>query len=192
MAKAAKKVRAFDKWRAKKKFEAVAPEIFDSMPIGPIFAADAEKLPGRTIETTLSKLANSNQHHIKVLLEVIGNDGFTAKTAVKSVELSRAYISSQTNPGSDTVENVFSVETKDGRKTRFKTIMFTRGKTHTRQRKALRELARETIEKAAEKADYGRLVQEVVFGKLGSLVFNKGKSITPLGRVEIRKLELLK
>lgn len=192
MAKQAKKGKSVDKWKLKKRFEVVAPDIFNNVPIGPIFANEAEGLPGRTVETTLSKLVNSNQHHIKVLLLVTGTQGFNALTTVKSVELSRAYVSSQTNPGSDVIENVFNFKTSDGKNVRLKTLMFTRGKSHSDQKKALRKLAEETAIASAEKLDYDHLVQEVVFGKIGSLIYNQGKKILPLGRVEIRKLELLK
>jgi small subunit ribosomal protein S3Ae len=191
MAKAAKRTKTVDKWKAKKKYEVASPEIFNSVPIGPIFANEPETLMGRTVETTLSKLVNSNQHHIKLNLEVTGTQGFTALTKVKSVELSRAYVSSQTNPGGDIIENIFTIRTKDGEGVKIKTLMFTRQKIHSAQKKDLRKLAEDTISSSAERLDYDHLVQEVVFGKLGSLIFNKGKTIVPLGRVEIRKLELI-
>lgn len=191
MARPAKKGKAIDTWKTKKRYEVVAPDIFNSTLIGPIFAKEAKDLEGRVVETALSKLVNSNQHHIKVDLLVVGTQGFNALTAVKSVELSRAYVSSQTSPGANIIEHVFEAETQDGKKVRFKTLMFTRGKVHTEQRKALRKLAEDTIKQACTRLDYDHLVQEVVFGKLGSQIFNRGKKIVPLGRVEIRKLELL-
>ena len=191
MAKPAKKGKTVDKWKTKKRFEVVAPDVFNNAPIGPIFAKEAADLKGRTVNTTLSKLVNSNQHHIKVKLQVIDTQGFTALTLVKGVELARAYLSSHTSPGTDTVENIFTIKTTDGKKVRLKTIMFTKRKSHSDQRKALRKLVEEILQASAEKLDYDRLVQEVVFGKLGSLIFNRGKSIVPLGRVEVRKLELL-
>jgi len=191
MAKPVKKGKTVDKWKTKKRFEVVAPEMFNNTPIGPIFAKEASDLKGRTVNTTLSKLVNSNQHHIKVKLQVVGTQGFTVLTIVRGVELARAYISSHTRLGSDTVENIFTLKTVDGKKVRLKTIMFTKGKSHSDQRKTLRKLVEEILHASAEKLDYDRLVQEVVFGKLGSLIFNRGKRIVPLGRVEVRKLELL-
>lgn len=191
MARQVKKTKSVDKWKLKKKFEVIAPDTFNNVAIGPIFAKEAEEIVGRRVETTLSKLVNSNQHHVKLFLRVTGNNGFNAQTTVDSVELSRAYLSSQTNPGSNIIENVFELKTSDGKKARVKTIMFTRGKIHADQKKALRKLAEETIAAAGEQTDYEHLVQEVVFGKLGSLLFGKGKKVAPLGRVEIKKLELL-
>ncbi len=189
MAKPAKKV--LDKWKAKKKFEVIAPDIFNNTPIGPIFANEAKDLEGRIVETTLSKLVNSNQHHVKVRLKILGTQGFNAVTLVKEVELSRAYLSSQTTPGIDIIEDVFSAETQDGKNVRFKIILFTKGKAHSEQKKALRLLARESITSSAGRMEYPHLVQEVVFGKLGSQVFNRGKKIVPMGRIEVRKFELL-
>jgi len=192
MAKPVKKSKAVDKWKMKKKFEVLAPDIFNNVPIGPIFADTEEAVIGRTIETTMSKLVNSNQHHIKVLLQVIGTRGFQALTEVKEVELSRAYVSSQANPGLDIIENVFSVKSKDGKGVRLKTLMFTRRKAHAAQKNALRLIAEDVIKSSAERLDYSHIVQEVVFGKIGSHIFNRGKKIVPLGRVEIRKLELVR
>ncbi len=191
MARAAKKGKAVDKWKAKKRFEVLAPDYFNNTPIGPIFTKEAESLKGRTVNTTLSKLVNSNQHHIKIKLQIVGTRGFSALTRVKEMELSRAYVSSHTNPGTDTVESVFKVKTSDGQTVRVKTILFTKKKAHSDQKKALRKLVEEMVSASAEKLDYDRFVQEVVFGKIGSLVFNRGKRVVPLGRVEVRKLELL-
>jgi|GEM_PF-529538 len=184
--------KSVDKWKLKKKYEVVAPDIFNNVPIGPIFGESDEAIVGRTVETTMSKLVNSNQHHIKVFLQITGAKGFQALTEVKEVELSRAYVSSQANPGSNIIENVFVVKTTDGKTARVKTIMFTRRKTHAEQRKSLRVITQDAINHAAQRLDYSHLVQEVVFGKIGSQIFNRGKKITPLGRVEVRKLELLK
>jgi small subunit ribosomal protein S3Ae len=191
MARPAKKGKSVDTWKLKKKYEVIAPDIFNNTPIGSIYAKDAEMLTGRTVETSLSTLVNSNQHHIKVILFVTGTQGFNAMTTVKTVELSRAYVSSQTNPGNDVIENIFKTKTKDGKNVRLKTIMFTRGKTHAAQKTALRKLAEEVILETTTAQDYDKIVQEVVFGKIGSLIFGKAKKIVPLGRVEIRKLELL-
>jgi small subunit ribosomal protein S3Ae len=192
MAKPVKKSKAVDKWKMKKNSEVLAPDIFNNVPIGPIFADTEEAVIDRTIETTMSKLVNSNQHHIKVMLQVIGTRGFQALTEVKEVELSRAYVSSQANPGLDIIENVFSVKSKDGRGVRLKTLMFTRSKVHAAQKNALRLIAEDVIKSSAERLDYSHIVQEVVFGKIGSHIFNRGKKIVPLGRVEIRKLELVR
>ena len=191
MAKKVKKAKTIDAWKLKKKYEVIAPEIFNNVSLGPIFAKEPENLVGRTVETSLSTLVNSNQHHIKVNLMVTGNQGFSATTMVKSVELSRAYVSSQTNPGNNVIENIIKIKTKDGKHARIKTLMFTRGKAHSDQKKALRKLAEQMINDVSASSDYDQMVQEVVFGKLGSLIFGKGKKIAPLGRVEVRKLELL-
>jgi small subunit ribosomal protein S3Ae len=192
MAKAAKKGKSVDTWKLKKKYEVIAPDIFNNVPLGPIFAKEPEQLIGRSVETSLSSLVNSNQHHIRVTLIVTGTEGFNATTSVKSVELARSYITSQTNPGSDVIENIFRTKTMDGRAIRVKTLMFTRTKAHSGQKKTLRAIAEGLISDVAANQEYDRFVQETVFGKLGSLIFNKGKNVVPLGRVEIRKIELIK
>lgn len=191
MAKPVKKGKAVDKWKAKKKYEVLAPDIFNNVPIGPIFADEENVLEGRLVETTLSKLVNSNQHHIKVKLRVVGTNGFNALTAVKSVNLSRAYIASQTTPGIDIIEDSFVTTTQDGKKVRVKTIIFTKRKAHKEQKTALRKLIQELAIATATRLNYDHFVQEVVFGKIGSQIFNKGKKIMPLGRVEIRSMVLL-
>jgi len=191
MAKPVKKSKAVDKWKLKKQFEVIAPDIFNNVTIGYVFAEEVESLTGRTVEATLSKLVNSNQHHIKVQFTITGTKGFTAQTMVKSVDISRAYLSSQANPGSDVIESVFRVKTRDGKDVVVKTIMFTKRKIHDEQKKALRRLTEESVNSSAEKLDYDRFVQEVVFGKIGSQIFNKGKKVVPLGRVEVRKMQLV-
>jgi small subunit ribosomal protein S3Ae len=185
------KSKAVDKWKLKKKIDVVAPDIFNNVVIGPIFAEEPESVIGRTVETTLSKLVNSNQHHIKIMLKVVGLKGFTAQTVVKAIEISRAYISSQVSPGTDVIEGIFVVKTTDNKRVRIKTLMFTRRKSHASQKTELRSLTEEAIKSSSDRLDYDHFVQEVVFGKVGSQIFNKGKRVIPLGRVEIRKLELM-
>jgi len=191
MAKPVKKTKAVDKWKLKKQFEVVAPDIFNNVAIGPVYSNEAEGLIGRNVETTLSKLVNSNQHHVKLKLIITGTKGFTAQTSVKSVEISRAYISSQATPGTDVLDSSLKTKTKDGKTVVVKTVMFTRKKAHADQKRSLRKLVDESIISSAQRLDYDRLVQEVVFGKIGSQIFNKGKKIIPLGRVEVRKMQLL-
>ena len=182
--------KSVDKWKLKKKYDVIAPDIFNNVQIGPIFANDDNAVIGRVIDTALSKLVNSNQHHVKVVLKVVGVKGFQALTSVKEVELSRAYVSAQANPGSDIIEDAIDAKTSDGKGVRVKTLMFTHRKAHADQKKALRIIAKEAITSAAQRLDYDHFVQEIVFGKIGSQIFNKGKKVVPLGRVEIRKLEL--
>ncbi len=191
MARQVRRSKAIDKWKLKKKYEVIAPDIFGNVSVGYIFSREEASLIGRTIETTMSKLTDSNQHHIKVGLRVIGTKGFTALTEVYEVALSRAYISSHTTQGVDIVEDIFDLETQDKKRIRVKVLIFTRQKIHNSQKRLLRQMARETISQIAQKATYDKVVQETVFGKLGSILFNKGRKIVPLGRVEIKNLELL-
>jgi len=180
-----------DKWKLKKKYEVVAPDIFDNAIVGTIVATDPETLRGRMVETTLSKLVNSNQHHIKILLRVTEASGFKALTKVVGTELSRAYIGSQIHGGSDLIEDVFKVKTRDGDTVRIKLIISTRRKAHDSQKSEVRKLAEDILTGIAVRSTFDQVVQEVVFGKAGSQIFNKGKKIIPLGRAEIRKMELL-
>lgn len=190
MAKPKRAAKAMDKWKMKKRFEVLAPDIFNRVPIGPVFADEGKSLLGRKVETTLSKLVNSSQHHIKVMLRVVDVSGFNALTQIDSVELSRSYISSHISSGTNIIDYVFVVKTKDGKGMRCKLVIFARKGVHDDQRKQLRRLAEKIVRTEAEKNTYDQLVQELVFGKLGSQIFNKGKKIAPLGRVEIHKAEL--
>jgi small subunit ribosomal protein S3Ae len=184
--------RSVDKWKLKKQFDVIAPDVFNNVRVGAIVANDAEKLVGRRVDTTLSKLVSSNQHHIKLKLRVSGIDGFNANTKVDEVELSGAYISSQIYGGADIIEYVFRTKVKSEEEVRIKLVMFSRKKIHSDQRKALRRLAEEIINEAAVKDSFDQFIQEAVFGKIGSQIFNRGKKIVPLGRVEIRMIELIR
>jgi small subunit ribosomal protein S3Ae len=191
MAKPKKAAKAMDKWKMKKRFEVLAPDIFNKVSIGPIFADEGKNLLGRTVETTLSKLVNSNQHHIKVMLRVVDVSGFNALTQIDSVELSRSYLSSHISPGTNIIDYIFVVKTKDGKNAKCKLVVFTRRGVHEEQKKQLRKLAEKIVRSEGEKNTYDQLMQELVFGKLGSQIFNKGKKIVPLGRVEIYKAGLV-
>jgi len=181
-----------DKWKLKKMYDVIAPDIFNNVIVGTIVATDPETLKGRTINATLSKLVNSNQHHIQVKLRVTEVSGFKAMTKIDGMELSRAYIGSQIFGGSDLIEYVFKVETQDGETVRVKMIISTRRKAHDAQKKQVRKIAEEILAKTASRSSVDQLIQEIIFGKAGSQIFNKGKKIMPLGRAEIRRAEVLK
>ncbi|MBN2517608.1 MAG: hypothetical protein JXB14_02080 [Candidatus Altiarchaeota archaeon] len=189
--KAVKSTKAIDKWKLKKTFEVIAPEIFNKVPVGPVVVNEGKDLIGRIIETTLSKLVNSNQHHIRIKLIVESISGFQAFTKVKSVDVSRTYMGSHVSEGIDIIDLIFPATTKDKRRFKIKIALFTRRKVHDNQKKQLRKLASTIVKDGSSKNSGDEFIQEVVFGKVGSQIFNRGKKIVPLSRVEVRKLELI-
>jgi len=180
-----------DSWKLKRQYEVVAPEMFNRAPIGVLVAIEPEALFGRRVEATLGKLVNSNQHHIKIKFKISKVSGFYAETEIDSVELSRAYLNHQILKGTTIIDHIFDVVTSDGYKVRIKVVLFTKDKISAEQRKQLRKVAEEVGTSLSERNRKDQLFQEVIFGKVGSQIFKKGKRIVPLRRVEIKRIELV-
>jgi len=182
--------KAADKWKMKKTYDVMAPAIFNKTIVGQVVAEDPKMLVGRTINTALGTILNSNQHHIKIKLKIVNVNGFQAETEIIEIEVARGYLSSQVGENATIIDYVVDVPVTKEHGLRVKVAIFSKDKIHRDQKKQLTKLCKETALNVAKKQDLGQILQEFIFGKVGSQIFNKGKKIVPLRRVEIRKVEV--
>jgi len=190
MSKSSKKMR--DKWRLKKWFSITTPTYFGEMNVANIPAKEADQLVGRVVETTLYDITNDFSHQsIKLFFLITGVEGQRAFTVLKGHEYSFDFLRSLVRRGSNRVDGVFGVTTKDGFTTRASIVAFTRGKINGAQEKGVRDVMRRTMETKAKELSYDQLCHEMVLGKIGSDVFNEAKKIVPLRHAGVRKSKLL-
>ena len=181
-----------DKWKLKKWYTIVAPEVFGQAVLGSTPADDPDKLIGRVIETTLYDLTGDfTQVHVKLYFQIVKVEGDTAYTRFKGHELSRDYMKSLTRRKSSKIQGIFNVTTKDGYGLRITATAFTSYRAKTSQKRAIRRIMQEKITAAAKELTLDELIQAMLFGKLSALIFNDAKKIYPLRKVEIYKSKLL-
>lgn len=186
------KVSVRDKWKLKKWYQVVAPSFFGEVPVTTTPSHDPELLIGRTIETTLYDITGDySQVHVKIKLQIIKIEGNTAFTRFKGHELARDYMKLLTRRKSSKVQGIFDVTTKDGYVLRISAAAFTSYRCRTSQRRAIRKIMRDIIEKTASEQSLEEFVQSVLFEKLSNAIFQEAKKVYPLRKVEIFKSKLL-
>ncbi|WP_455364521.1 30S ribosomal protein S3ae [[Eubacterium] cellulosolvens] len=190
MSKSSKKMR--DKWRMKKWYTVSTPSYFGEIDLAFIPAKDSDQIHGRVVDTTLYDITNDFSHQsIKLFFLITSVHGQRATTVLKGHEYSSDFLRSLVRRGSNRVDGIFNVTTKDGFKTRASIVTFTRGKINGSQEKAIRQVMNDIIEQKAKDLSYDQLCHEMVLGKIGSDIFNETKKIAPLRHAGVRKSKLL-
>lgn len=180
----AKKV---DKWKSKKWYSVEAPEVFEKKTITETPAESEEQLIGRTIKTSLSQITGKrSQRYIELILQINEVEGGKAKTQLKGYELSRSYLRKNIRKGRSLVKTVKDIETDEGQ-LRTTVYAFLVRKVHTSQKDKIREIINNKLEEEAKNNDFNDLIQKMIFGKIATEIFKKGKKISPIKRIEITK-----
>jgi len=180
-----------DTWKTKKWYTILAPPQFGHKPIGETIASDPSLIVGRTIETTLGDIeGDMSKQHIKLKFKVIGVAGENANTEFIGHDMTRDYIRSLVRRRTSKVDVNVLVSTKDERAMRVKASAFTIKRANTSQIRAIRKIMEDIILKRAKELTFDEFIEEILSGKLSSLIYREAKVVYPLRRVEIRKTEI--
>ncbi|KSW11319.1 30S ribosomal protein S3Ae [Pyrodictium occultum] len=186
--------RTRDKWRLKKWYEVVAPQVFGSVTLGTTPADDPRKLIGRVMETTLYDITGDfSLIHVHLYLQIIDVDeeNLKAFTRFKGHELARDYMKSLIRRKSSKVQGIYNVTTKDGYGLRITGVVLTTYRCKTSQKRAIRKVMGDIIVKRSAEMTLDGLIKAMLFGQLANEVFEAAKKIYPLRKVEIYKSKLL-
>jgi small subunit ribosomal protein S3Ae len=168
-----------------------APEEFDRVELGETLAEQADKVLGRTIETTLGDLRNdAGENNTKLTFQVTEVASDTAYTEFIKHELTRDYMRSLVRRGSSKVEAYITVLTEDDYRIQVQPVALTTKSADESQEKAIRRTMIDLVEESARERTYEDLVDSVVEGRLSSALYNEAKTIYPLRRVEVQKATL--
>ncbi|UXD21501.1 30S ribosomal protein S3 [Ignicoccus pacificus DSM 13166] len=183
-----------DRWRIKKWYNIVTPEVFNNVIVGQTPADEPWKLIGRVLDTTLYDITGDFTYvHVHVYLQVIDVDekNLQVFTRFKGHELARDYIRSLTRRKSSKVEGIFDVWTKDGYGLRLTIDTFTAYRCQTSQKKAIRKIQKEVVEELVPQMTLNELINAMLFGDLSEEISKRARKIYPIRRTEIYKSKLL-
>lgn len=188
----AKKVRkSIDKWKQKKWYTLVVPEIFGNVELKETLADDPAKLIGRKVKMTLADIINDwSKQNVKLFFKIDRVEGDKAYTRFDSHELTRDYLRSLVRRRTSMIYGNFVVTTADGYKVRVKTYAFTLKRIQTTKKEKIRSIMNDITKNTAEKLEFNQFIQSVVLGKLASDIYKEARLISPLRRVEIGKTQL--
>jgi len=186
------KRRLKDKWKAKEWYKVLAPKMFGEVNAGETVTDDPANLIGRRIELGLDEVTGKliRGSNLKLLLVVKEVGQNTAYTKFKGHKMDNGYLRSLARKGISKVDSKVEVLTKDGQELSVKSSSFTLRKASGTQKKLIRKIMQETIAKRASSLELGKLVQEIILGKLSSEIYKAAKKVYPLRRVEITKTEV--
>ncbi len=183
--------RVKDKWKSKRWYRIIAPDMFEGAVVGETPASSPELLLDRVSEITLQDLVGDfSKVHIKVLLKVNGVRGGECITRYMGHDMTTDYIRRLTRRRRSKIDTVMDVETKEGYIIRVKVLSITDKRINTSIKNSIRNRQEEIIREEAKKSTLSTFVQKLLFGKLATDVKKNCKDIYPLKRVEIRKSEV--
>ena len=191
---AGKKVKAVDKWKAKKWYTVRAPQLFESKEFCEVVASDDKRLMNRIVRASLFELgvggAGAQMAMFTSLrFRITGVNGAEASTKLLGHEIAGSFIKTFARRGKSLIHQVVDEKTKDNEDLRLKVVAVTGARVSRNTRRNLRNALVEETKKAVAEKPFDEIIQDVVYGRLSSRLFGRLKQITRMRRVEVRKSE---
>ncbi len=185
-----------DKWKSKQWYSIYAPEMFNRAKIGETLSDDPAKMLGRTIEVTLQDLTGDfRMMHIKLRFRVVDHSTSDAFTRFVGLDLTSDYIRRQTRRKRTKMEGVFDVTTKDGYRVRLKPMAISDKRIQSSVQYLIRKRMETVIDEAGAGHTFSELTSMVLTPDkdkgLVNQILNQCRSVYPLKRMDIRKMEIL-
>lgn len=188
-----KKAKVIDKWKTKSWYTAIAPEMFENKPVGELVASDAESLINRVIFVSFPQISTSTSYtsqYMMLKFRVTDVKGNTAYTKFIGYEVSPSYIKTIIRRRRTLIDTVVDVTTKERLKLRMKVVAVLGAKVSENTRKNVLMGITEKLHAFAAASDSSKFIQEVLYGKISTKLFGQIKKISPIKRIEIRKMEI--
>lgn len=189
---AVKKTKVVDKWKLKKWYTVIAPSMFEHQELGEVAAAEDRLLMNRILRIGLHELmgsASQNTMFTTLQFRISEINGGKAATTLIGHEVSPSYIKTFARRGKTLLHMTVDGKTKDDVGIRVKAIAVTAGKISSTTIGNLRKTMAGILPREVGSHTYDELMQEIIYGRLVSRLFNELKKITAMRRVEIRKSE---
>jgi len=181
-----------DKWKMKKWYRVIAPQLFENLPIGTTPADEEWKLLGRVFEVTLFDITGDfSKHYIHLYFQVYDVQEDIAYTRFKGHELARDYLKSIIRRKSSKVAAIVDVKTKDSYVLRVQGMALTALRCKASQKKAIRRELIKVLTERAKELSLDEYVKAMIFGQLANDVFSAAKKIYPIRKTEVYKSRLL-
>ena len=171
-----------------------APVIFDSKELCEVVAGDDKNLQNRIVRKSLLELGIGGASQIAMFTtlnfrinEVKGND---AHTKLIGHEITASFIKTFARRGKSLIHQVVEDKTKDNEKLCLKLIAVTGARVSQNTKRNLRKILVDDSRKAITDGNLEDVMQDVLYGRLASKLFNRLKQITKMRRVEVRKSQL--
>jgi small subunit ribosomal protein S3Ae len=181
-----------DKWKAKQWYSLNASPEFDSIYIGQTPASEEELLFTRVIENSLYDFTQDfNDASVKLRFKIVKINGNVCDTLFIGHEMTRDFIRSLVRRGSNRVQIIVDVKTKDGFTFRITGTAFTENMSRSSQQKTTRKIISDVLIERGKNMEFKPFVQDVVFGNIERDIKRLGSEIIPLREVKLLKSVLI-
>ncbi|MEM0441201.1 MAG: 30S ribosomal protein S3ae [Candidatus Caldarchaeum sp.] len=179
--------------KPKKTYEIYSPPYFGGRWLGTTTADEDQKLIGRVLRTSLYALTDDfSKQYMQLKFRIYEVKDSICNTIFYGHEYGREYLRSLVKRGTNKIEYIFDVTTKDGFVIRVYPVVFTSSRISTAKKKAIRKIMRQVLEEAAANLTHDQLAQEMVVGKTASDIYNLVKKIVLPRHVGIYKSKIIK
>jgi len=191
-----KRKKIVDKWKTKKWYELVAPDMFNNKVIGETVTSDPDNLLNRIVITNLGELEASGEINrrtftsTRVKLRIYKVAGKSAYTKYIGHGIIPSYLKMIARKGRTIIDSVVDEKTKDKKGVRMKMVAITASNVSYNTKKNLRADMAEEVHNIVKEFELEKLISESLQGKVSSRVYSRLKKITKMLKVEIKKLEL--
>lgn len=190
---AGKKTKIVDKWKSKKWYSVVSPQMFDGKEIAEIVSSDEKNLQDRIIKKSLMELGVSGNSQLAMFTNISFRisevKGETAHTSIVGHEVASSYLKTFARRGKSLIHQVLNTKTKDGENLKVKIIAVTGQRVSENTKRNIRHALMDEARKAVEEANFSEVMQDILYGRFSSKLFNRTKQITRMRRVEAWKSE---
>ncbi|MFH1721015.1 MAG: hypothetical protein ABH950_00265 [Candidatus Altiarchaeota archaeon] len=178
-------------WKNKKKYTIYAPESFEKKELKSTIASDPKQLIGRTIDFSIRDLSGDrSKQHLKVLFEITDVQGDNAYTQAKMFDTLPGYLKSKVRKGMTKLDIQRKLNLKD-KKIVLKMMVLTRGHIQEHQRVDLTKAIDKILNSMERKLKADEMIQQSLFGKVGTEIYQTLKRIHPIARVEVWQIKVL-
>lgn len=190
---AAKKAKVMDKWKSKQWYTVLAPASFDSKEVAEIISSDENNLKNRVLSLSLGEVTGQHSQSAmftSLKFRITDVKGKSAYTKMIGHEISPSYLRTLSRRNRSIISVVYDIKTKDDQTLRAKLIAITGSEVSQNTKKNIYNATMEELKKMNGESTFEQLMQEIVFGRFASKIFNRLKQITAMRRVEVKKSEL--
>ena len=188
----AKPKKAQIKKKKKQEFEILAPPLFKEKEIGKTMAKDPKQLLGRTVNTNMKDLTGEfSKKYILFKFDVNAVRGGKAHTELKKMEISKSYLSRMVRKGKSKLDKITDHKTTDDKYVRVKTIIITKGKITTKQKKGLHHTTMKNMEKQLEGKSLESMANSILNQSVPNTLKKTLKKTFPISYVAVRMLEVI-
>jgi len=192
MAKARKKDKDVSKWKKKKWYPIIAPEVFNKQFLGETSTFEPSKVVGKAIKVNLMTLTGEvKNQNVNIRLKVTDVKEGQGHAEIVGYTLSPSFIKRIVRRRHSRIDATFNLATKDNKQLVMKPLFITRSRANKSEITRLRNVAMENLKKMAQSRSYDEMIRSMIHYKLQLDMRRSLSKLFPLKTFEIKQMNLV-